>query len=279
MTHARRDRDIAAGVALAFVYFAVAVFWRADIQSWRWMDSDTISGLFKVAVWVVPAAVIPVLVYRVRAVRVPGELGLDASALGGIAFGLVTTIPMAIAAAFSGFARVTPDYLCGAVLLGPFAEEVLFRGFLFRELLARARWPLAWALVVSSVGFGAAHLDASAWGPRGIVDQVMTAGSQFMHGDLSLRQYGIGLGRAAAILGAGVAIPAAGGAVFGWVFYRSRNLWMAIGLHACVNLWATISYQVGRGGPDATSVAETTSLVAAVALVEWQHRRAGQVPC
>jgi membrane protease YdiL (CAAX protease family) len=49
------------------------------------------------------------------------------------------------------------------VLVGPFAEEVFFRGFLFAGLLRRFGLPAA--VLLSSLVFGAAHLDIAVIGP------------------------------------------------------------------------------------------------------------------
>jgi uncharacterized protein len=52
------------------------------------------------------------------------------------------------------------------VVLAPLAEELLFRGLLFRSLARRL--PIAGAVAVSSVLFAAAHLDAYVLWPRAI---------------------------------------------------------------------------------------------------------------
>ena len=52
------------------------------------------------------------------------------------------------------------------VVLAPLGEELLFRGLLLRGLVRRLRfWPAA---IVSSLAFGAAHLDAYLMWPRAI---------------------------------------------------------------------------------------------------------------
>ena len=49
------------------------------------------------------------------------------------------------------------------VLIGPFVEEVFFRGFIFAGLLRRFGLPVA--LLASSMVFGIAHLDMATMGP------------------------------------------------------------------------------------------------------------------
>ena len=89
-------------------------------------------------------------------------LGLGGPVARGFGFGLVATIPMALATFVNRAYLPDLDDLVGTVLFGPFAEEVLFRGFLFAVLWRRARWPWPVALAVSSVAFGLAHGDGLA---------------------------------------------------------------------------------------------------------------------
>jgi membrane protease YdiL (CAAX protease family) len=118
--------------------------------------------------------------------------------LGGLAFGLVATLPMGLALPLVRSGGPDLGSILGTVLLGPFAEEVLFRGFMLAFLVRRAGWSVPVAIYATSLAFGLAHMDRTL---------------------LS------------------VLLVSAGGALFGWVYYRWGNLWHAIGLHACINLW------------------------------------------
>jgi membrane protease YdiL (CAAX protease family) len=95
------------------------------------------------------------------------------------------------------------------VLIGPFAEEVLFRGLLFRQLYRRARRSPLRAMVVSALVFGFAHLAS--------LDLGMS----------SLRLEGVWVLVGEATIG---------GLLFAWLTYRWNSLWPAIGVHACLNL-------------------------------------------
>jgi hypothetical protein len=89
--------------------------------------------------------------------------------------------------------------------IAPFAEEVLFRAFMFRQLYRRAR-----------IGFWLSALAPSA---------VFAAGHLYQSNDL-MEQLGI------------VAITGTGGIGFCWFFMKWRdNLWTVWGLHAGMNLW------------------------------------------
>jgi membrane protease YdiL (CAAX protease family) len=89
--------------------------------------------------------------------------------------------------------------------IAPFAEEVLFRGFMFRQLYRRARLGFWISALLPSALFAAAHLYQSR-----------------------------NLGEMVGIL----AVTGLGGIGFCWVFMRWQdNLWAVFGLHALMNLW------------------------------------------
>jgi membrane protease YdiL (CAAX protease family) len=166
---------------------------------------------------------------------------------------------MVLALPFGPTFLIDPTVLVGTVMLGPLAEEVLFRGFLFKQLLTRARWPLPWALGVSAVVFALAHhpfvdSDIAAYfiRPRGGVDLLVG-------------------------IGATIAVFAPGGALFAWVFYRFGSLWPAIGLHACLNLWWMVSHGPDARGVftlDASGIAQVVALGLAFLLTLRKPRRA-----
>lgn len=180
-------------------------------------------GLLKIALWVVPCVIgvrwsAGVAGFTWRGVQ--RGLGLNGSIVGGLAVGLAATIPIfvIVASMIAGaiprgsvdafyvasfqIARIVRDWnvVVGNVILGPFAEEVLFRGFLIHELSTIGRWPAARVIAVSGLLFGLAH---------------------------------VGNG------GAFLLIPgiAVGGAVFAWMTLHRRTIWPAIGVHAALNLW------------------------------------------
>jgi membrane protease YdiL (CAAX protease family) len=208
-------------IAIAFV----AVAWLA----FRVLGQDLSpagEGLLKVGLWVVPCFVV---VRRSTGLSWRGltrALGLAGSMWGGIAFGVLATLPiLAMVAARAPrspgvvyilsfqLARIIRDWnvVVGNVLTGPYAEEVLFRGFLLFELSTVARWPAWRVIAISGVLFGLAHLGN---GGSVVVDGV-TQDSGFL-------------------LIPGIAL---GGAVFAWIALHRRTIWPAIGLHACLNLW------------------------------------------
>ena len=188
---------------LLVVYLAVQLFWFGGETIERIGESGFFEGLFKLAIWFLPCLILTMMLADVSLHDAWRRLGLHGPAGPGWMFGLAATLPMALATIVVGPRLPDFDDLVGGVLLGPLAEEVLFRGFLFTALLQDARWRWQTALAASSIAFGLAHLP-----------------------DINL----------GAVLTSGV-IFAAGGVLFGWVYYRWGSLWPAIGLHGFMNLW------------------------------------------
>jgi membrane protease YdiL (CAAX protease family) len=151
------------------------------------------------------------------------------------------------------------------VILGPFAEEVLFRGFLFNQL--RRRWSLGWAIGVSSLAFGLSHvlwigLDtlwylATGWSDVShLWDAVWQAAGTWFQSNLLE-----------------VVVTTLAGVLFAIVSWRFGRLWPAIGLHACMNLWWTLAHGEGVRvaiRPDASAVAQGVSIALALALAYWR---------
>lgn len=139
-------------------------------------------------------------------------LGLRDDALAGLAWAFVGTLPALLGFAWLGTLR--PGSLSWALLMtavaSPIAEEVLYRGFLFRQLYQGARWPFWLAALANALPFALGHL-------------------------YQVRDIDAGLPGAAGIL----VITGLGAAFAGWLVVRWRwNLWPAIGFHAFMNLWA-----------------------------------------
>jgi membrane protease YdiL (CAAX protease family) len=193
-----------------------------------WMDLS--EGLLKLALWVVPCAI---------ALRVAGaasfreawrRLGFTGSVLTGYGFGFVASLPMLAVVVARGRVEFDATSLTSSVLLGPLAEEVLFRGFLFAQLCAVARWPPVAAALASSAAFGLAHLDNT-----GSFNEVLATGG--------------------------------GGLLLSWVVYRWQSLWPAIGLHVAMNLsWAVVGADRWVAGTGAPALASVSSEVTAARL-------------
>lgn len=251
------DRDwIRRGVRAVWVLgFVLGAYLAFRIIPGPWDGADWAEGVFKMGLWVAPAA----LVLRAAGLRsyreVGEELGLGRRVLTGYGFGLVAMLPMLAALPFGWTLPASLSALVGSVVLGPVAEEVLFRGFLFRQLIRRAGWNATAAIIVSAMVFGLAHLAnvdlALAGGPRAAVVEVATT--------------------------------AGGGLLFAWVVLRWGSLWPAIGLHTFMNLswqmfgvgnWAAGAHPDATAlGPPPANFARAASVALAVMLTFWQVRR------
>ena len=146
------------------------------------------------------------LMYRNGIRGISRELGLSAPVLPAIAFALIASLPMLIGFAITR--SLTPHIellpLLFLTVLSPFIEEIEFRGFGVRQLQRGTGWPF-WVVVwPSALLFGYGHVE------QGQSLQEM-AGLFFLTG--------------------------AGGVTFAWLVYRWQNLWVAVALHICMNLW------------------------------------------
>ena len=145
------------GAALLIVYAAVRLFWFGAVAR-PVADSAFFEGLLKVIVWVPPSLGVMMVWARASLHEAWRQLGLHAPVAPGWVFGAIATLPMALAALLRGPWLPDLDDLVGTVLLGPFAEEVLFRGFLFTVLWRRVGWSWPVALTISAAAFGLAHV-------------------------------------------------------------------------------------------------------------------------
>jgi membrane protease YdiL (CAAX protease family) len=161
------------------------------------LSDDWTDALLKLVLWILPCTYLLWLVSDKSVRSALSRLGLNATALRGYGFGLVASAPMLFVALIGTPLHPVPmSALVATILVGPFAEEVLFRGWMFRQLWQFAGWPPAIAILVSAAAFGLAHLPSALPG-------VMSA--------------------------------AAAGLLFGWIVWRWGSLWPAIGLHTFMN--------------------------------------------
>ena len=273
-------RHGAALFACVFVSVVVLVFRVCDAQPWRWMDSSVNAGALKLLLWVVPSIGLVMFSERVGLWRALGALHLTSRPIAGAALGLAATIPMGMAALASGLVLPTTDFLVGAALIGPFAEEVLFRGFLLQALLQRAGWRSGWCILVSALAFGAAHVAAP--GDPALWAWLVVFGPRVPGGDpgpVALAQ-AVPLTFIDVLAPIGqMAMPAAAGVVFGWIAARTGSVWTAIALHAGLNFWSVLAHGPGTPAPaqaDATSIAQAVSLLFAILLAEVSSARRGE---
>lgn len=137
-----------------------------------------------------------------------GLAGLAAPVRAPLRWSLWIFLPASLVAVAvaGGLASTTPADVIWKVLLGPFSEELVYRGVAVGALMRWCDWKLLPACLWPAIFFGGAHLWQGS-------DLASTVGV--------------------------VAITAAGGLLFGWHFVRwGYNLWPAVLLHVGLNgLW------------------------------------------
>jgi membrane protease YdiL (CAAX protease family) len=185
---------------LVFVYAVTRAFWVSTEQPWFWRGPEWVEGAVKIGLWVIPTMLLVMLLRRGSWRTAAAYLGLTQPGWRGPMFAAAATLPMVVFLTVSPV-FLNPASLVSAVLLGPFAEEVLFRGYLFHQLQRQAKWPVPWAILGSGVVFALAH----------------------------------------ATIGPPTLATIVGGCLFAWMTWRWQSLWPAIALHAAVNFWWDIA--------------------------------------
>lgn len=248
---------------IVVVYLLTRAFWWISGQPRLWASIALpspiwLEGLLKVCLWVLPCVVLLKVLRRETWRDAWSELGLLHPAWRGIGLMLLATIPMIVLPLTSARTRFDVASIASFSILGPLAEEVLYRGFLFQQLWQRARWP-GWAAALgSSVVFALAH--------HRNLDERLVLG--FLQQDLGTSIAAIGPPTVAAI---------AGGMLFCWITWRWRSLWPAIALHGAVNFWWDVSV---RPAEAPAAIAQTFALIAAVAttlIFTMKHERGARL--
>jgi membrane protease YdiL (CAAX protease family) len=268
-------------VLLLLTYFCVLAFWMLSAPAGRWFDVVSVEAAAKLLLWGGICLGATMVMRRATFMSALSVLGLTRSAWKGVLLSVAATTPMAIAA-LTSLGRADADLIAGNAVVGPLAEELLFRGFLFGSLVSVAGWRVSAAIATSAFVFGLAHIrDAD------------MALATFTHGGHVL-DYGVATsGNDVLWIGSGsdvwwqflstrvpelliVAVPlACGGAVLAWITWRWGSLWPAVALHGCMNLW----WDVARSGRTGLfPVAQVLAMVLVVVLTGWATRRPAPPP-
>jgi membrane protease YdiL (CAAX protease family) len=252
-------RGLPSSLRILLVVFAASLFWRYEWVASRATDAALGPAIVKLAVWVIPALAFAMVAGRRGPAGAWRDLGLAGAPWRGLTFGLIATLPMAVML-LTGRGRVPAGSVLAAdVVLGPFAEEVLFRGLLFVGL-RRIGWSFWPAATVSSVLFGVAHVRPVfqlLWGGS---DSALALGQFELYWDAMFVR---------------VAVNTGGGLLFAWVVEAFWSLWPAIGLHAAINFWSELIWgEAGlRGIVDGQSVLWSVASCASLAIAALLARR------
>jgi len=173
------------------------------------------------------------------------RLGISSPPLPAFIFGIAAVVPLYVVFGFTMPLASETSFVAIAylALLGPMAEEVLFRGFAFGELRRLVRLPFWAAALLPAVAFGLAHIG---------------------DGDTPVEIAGI------------FAITAAGGLFFSWLYEKwDYNIWVPIAVHVMMNLAWNI-FEVGDSafaGWLPTVMQVTTLILAIVLTLYWTPTR------
>jgi len=203
--------------AITLITFAAALASRSFVFKVEWY-ANAISELPRALQWTEQSVrwllfcLIGVYVaLRVSPWQAFREFGLAANVGTGVFIGFIATLPMLVPFVFT--AKVRPDvdvlFLVFTSTVWPLGEEILFRGYTFRQLHRRAGWNLWIAAAATGLVFGLVHLSQAAVQNQPMVGQL---GTVAMMASLSMLSC--------------------------WVFTRwEGNLWLLVSLHGFMNLW------------------------------------------
>jgi len=177
------------------------------------------------------------------------QLGLSAPLLPAIVFALIASLPMLIG--FAVTRSLTPHIqlipLLFLTVLSPLVEEIEFRGFGVIQLQRGTGWSF-WVVVwPSALLFGYVHIEQG--------QSVQEMSEIFL-------------------------LLVAGGVTFAWLAYRWQNLWVAVALHICMNLWWEV-FSVAKsaiGGWFPLMLQSVTMLLAIIITLLWKPAKMESAP-
>lgn len=178
------------------------------------------------------------------------DLGLQRPAWRGVAVVVAGSLLMPVGFMLVGVAPHLPPglELARGTAIAALAEETLLRGYAFRQLHLRGRWSVRTALWSTAIVFGLLHIPMA-----------------------------LSAGEGANLVGT-VAITAAGGAWYAWLFSRWQwSLWVPIAAHFAMNLWWALfgaGATAGAGGAAAQSGRVAAIVIITAATLRMTKRTA-----
>ncbi len=232
------------------------IFWLAGEFGSPALSAVRNESLLKLALWVVPSIVIVGFMWRMPPAEALRELGLAKNPLTAVAIGLLTLIPLVAVWLQVPLSTASAGAIFGTALVGPFAEEVLFRGLLFRQWIRGGRRRPAWAIAISAVIFGAAHLTSFA----DDISYLLTSRypvNWVPYVEGMFNEFGL---------------MTLGGLLLAWIVYRWDSLWPAIAVHSALNLSWLLTQDIPRITSFTTTMMRLASITIAV-YVTWRATR------
>lgn len=194
--------------------------------------------------WLVPTTFVTGLLFGFG--NTLKTLGLQKDFLTGLVFALITVSPMLISSAVTGQIDENPDVflLLRSTLFAGFAEEWLFRGFLFGILFRKLGWGFIPASAIGALFFGLGHI---------------------YQGSTIAETAGIFL------------ITAVGAAWFAWLYVEwNNNLWVPVFLHVLMNLsWALFEVSTNALGGWYTNLFRVITIALTIIITIRYHKKTG----
>ena len=194
--------------------------------------------------WLVPTALVTGLFFGFG--NIFKTLGLHTGFFTGLVFALITVSPMFISSALMGRIDENLDtfLLLRSTLFAGFAEEWLFRGFLFGILFGKLGWGFIPASVIGALFFGFGHIYQGSTLPE-------TAGI-FL-------------------------ITAIGAAWFGWLYMEwDNNLWVPVFLHILMNLsWTLFDISTNALGGWYSNLFRVITIALTIIITLRYHKKSG----
>jgi membrane protease YdiL (CAAX protease family) len=204
-------RGRAALVALG-ILFAILLVSEA-VRTWVWLNA-----MPQPIVWLVQPVLAVALIfaglwwlYRRDFRWMLRELGLTGSLIVPIVFAALATLPLAIGFGFGDrpLANLSVWSLVFTMTVWPFAWELIFRGYAFRQLHRRAGWGFFTAALVPPLVFAVVHLAFAFFADQDLRIPLLAAGAALL-----------------------------GGLFFSWLFVAwGDNLWPGVAFHGLLNFW------------------------------------------
>jgi membrane protease YdiL (CAAX protease family) len=194
--------------------------------------------------WILPIVLVTGLLFGFG--NILKTLGLHKGIVIGLVFALITVSPMFISSAVMGRIDENLDtfLLLRSTLFAGFAEEWLFRGFLFGILFRKLGWGFIPASLTGAVFFGLGHIYQGTSLPE-------TAGI-FL-------------------------ITAMGAAWFAWLYVEwNNNLWVPVFLHVLMNLsWALFDVSPNALGGWYSNLFRVITIALTIIITIRYHKKTG----
>ena len=181
------------------------------------------------------------ILYKYNILMTIFELGLREGFIKGLLFGLIAALPMLVSSIllFTLSNNIFSYTTLIMVIIGPFMEELLFRGFLFGQLFNKEDWGFIPSALIGAIFFGIGHL---------------------YQGSTTASFIGVFL------------VTFSGGLWYSWLYAEhNNNLWVPVFLHIFMNMSWTI-FETSSSGAIGTSLTNIFRVVTIVITVVYTIR-------